>query len=154
MPRFADGAAFIVLDDSASPLLIATSYGVTTERLTRQSFEWLHEYAVGMHQRGSRYVVIVDARAAGRPPASVRTLVSKLTDELRQAAPGVELASLFVAENALLRGALTAIIWVSRSSWKPIVVSSWEEALRRGCEILRNAGIDVPSVPVRYRPPA
>src|SRR5438552_2837256 len=114
MPRFADGAAFVVLDDSASPLLIATSHGVTTERLAREFFQWLRDYAVGMHKRGSRYVVIVDARGAGRPPASVRSLISKLTDELRQAAPGAELASLFVAENALIRGALTAIIWVSR----------------------------------------
>ncbi len=109
MPRFTDGSAAIISDDSNVPLLVATSYGVTTERLAREAMGWLQTFAVRMHERGERFVSVIDARAAGRPPASVRALVSTLTDELRNAAPGTELASLFVADNVLIRGALTAI---------------------------------------------
>jgi hypothetical protein len=153
MPRFVDGSAAIILDDTASPLLVATSIGVTTERLARESFQWLHQFARGIHARGSHYVVVIDARQAGRPPASVRKLISTLTDELRTAAPGAELASLFVAESALIRGALTALIWISRSSWKPVLVGSCEEALRRGADLLNEAGIEVPNIPRPYRAP-
>jgi len=154
MPRFTDGTAAIIIDDSTSPLLVATSYGVTTEKLAREAFAWLREFAAGMRARRGRYVTVIDARQAGRPSASVRQLVSTLTDELREVAPGAELASLFVAESVLIRGALTAIMWVSRSSWRPILVSSCEEALQRGAEILRAAGVEVPVIPARYRPPA
>jgi|GEM_PF-3955999 len=154
MPRFTDGAAAIILDDSTSPLLVATSYGITTEKLAREAFGWLREYAVGMRNRRQRYVTVIDARQAGRPPASVRQLVSTLTDELREASANAELASLFVAESILIRGALTAIMWISRSSWRPIIVTSCEEAFQRGAEILRQAGVAVPVMPVRYRPPA
>ncbi len=153
MPRFEDGSSAIVLDDRLGSLLVATSFGVTTEKLTRQTFEWLHTFAAATLARKARYVTVIDARAAERPNASVRGLISTLTDELRAAAPGVELASLFVAESALIRGALTAIMWVSRSSWRPILVSSCDEALQRGVQILRDAGIEAPQLPARYSPP-
>jgi hypothetical protein len=153
MPRFVDGSATIVIDDSAAPLLIATSFGVATERVTQELFAWLREFAAGVQARGSRFVVVIDARAAGRPSAAVRAMVSTLTDELRALAPGAELASLFVSESALIRGALTAIMWISRSSWRPILVESCEEAVRKGIELLRQAGIEVASPPLPYRTP-
>jgi len=153
MVRFVDGSATIVIDDSVAPLLIATSSGVSTERITREMFDWLREFATAVHRRGSRYAVIVDARAAGRPSALVRAMVATLTDDLRKATPGAELATFFVAENPLIRGALTAIMWVSRSAWRPILVGSVEEAVRMAIERLRQAGIDMPDLSPSYRPP-
>src|SRR5579863_10531447 len=114
MPRFSDGSAAIVFDDGSIPILIASSFGVVTEKLVREAFAWLRAFAVERHARRERWLTIIDARGAGRPPASVRSLVSELTDEIRAAAPDGELASLFVMESALMRGALTAIMWVSR----------------------------------------
>jgi hypothetical protein len=153
MPRFEDGSSSIVLDDSLGSILVSTSFGVTTEKLTRQTFDWLHTFSAAVRARKSHYVTVIDARGAARPPASVRGLIATLTDELRAFAPGVELGSLFVAESALIRGALTAIMWVSRSSWQPIMVSSCDEALQRGAQILRNAGVEPPKLPARYSPP-
>src|SRR5689334_13721690 len=136
MPRFKDEAAYIDFDVSAMPVLIASSFGVITEQLARESFHWLHQFATETHARGEHYVTIVDARGAGRPSAVVRGLISELLDKLRKAAPGVELQTLFVMENALIRGALTAIIWISRSAWKPMIVASWADAVTRAREIL------------------
>ncbi len=153
MPRFVDGRAAIVINDSFAPLLISTSFGATTEKLTRETFDWLHQFAAGVRKRGEHYVTVIDARQADRPPAVVRNLISMLTDELRAATPGAELGSLFIAESALVRGAITAIIWVSRSSWQPILVRSCEEAFAKGAELLRQKGVAV-RIPTNYQPPA
>ena len=56
-------------------------------------------------------------------------------------------------EFALIRGALTAIMWISRSSWRPLLVESCEEAVRKGVALLRAAGIEVASPPLPYRTP-
>jgi hypothetical protein len=153
MKQLVDGDASMVIDDRHGALYISTVFGAPTERLMNDYFAW-YRPMIETHMRLRKpWVHVTDALETGRPSPKVRALVADLTNTLPDLT-GVNVGNYLVIGSALVRGAITAMQWLSRRRWDSEVVGSMDEALRRGLADLRAAGAPVPPIdPKSYRRP-
>jgi hypothetical protein len=144
----------IVCDETHWPVVIITWIGRADADSVRKFFAWNRSVLPRADKAGG-YVMITDASAAARPDADVRRLVAELNDELPPEARDLSIGNYVVITNPLIRGAMTAMQWVSRSEWQAIQVSSMHEAIRRSFIELDKAGKLRPRSldPDRYVPP-
>ena len=151
----ADDHARIVVDDRYFPLVVTTWFGDPSEAMVERYFAWL----VGLVDRTvaaqTKYVLITDASDAKRPRPSVRQQIAERTDALPDVVVDINVGNYVVVENPLVRGALTAMQWLSRSTWTNKTVGSCAEAIALGLEDLDGHGIPRPAGldPARYARP-
>jgi len=153
MEVLADGEDALLVDDSHGAIYIATWFGTASEGMVRGYFDWF-DGVVASHLRDrAPFVLITDALDAGRPSPSARKLIVKRTEAMPEFS-SVNVGNYVVVGNALVRGALTAMQWISRRQWTSVNVGSMREALRRGLDDLRRAGAPTPSIdPASYERP-
>lgn len=128
-------------DDSRSPLLIITSTGDATD----QEFDAYLTRMTQLLDRGQRYAILFDARHAGRPPPKQR---QKQAEWMKTHAPSLRAHNAgiaFVIDNAIVRGALTAILWLSPMASPHRVVATMEQGEHWLTELLAAEGLTVPS---------
>lgn len=143
----------IVCDARHWPVVIATWVGNADLDSVRKFFDWNHE--VIDKARGEKgYVIITDADRASRPPPDVRRLVAQLTDAMPADSTALNVGNYIVITSALVRGALTAMQWISRDRWATVQVASMAEAISRAFLDLDQAGIRRPTTldPNAYSP--
>jgi hypothetical protein len=151
--QFTDGEASLVVDDSRGALYVATWFGAPSDRLVSSYFDWF-EGAVGKHLRSkSPFVLITDALDSARPTPGARKLIAERTDALPSFGD-VNVGNYVVLSNPLIRGALTAMQWISSKPWTSVMVGSMKEALGRALGDLERAGAQRPALdPDRYQRP-
>lgn len=155
-PRFyEDGNASMVVDDRHLPILIVTYRGTTTERMVREYFAWMGPLYGRLAQTGDRMALITDVSAASRPSPVVRRLISEFYDHHRANQRTVCVADLAVVHSAVVRGAITAIQWLTRSDFNVTLASDLAEACALAGQALRDAGVEPPTGldPATYTPP-
>jgi hypothetical protein len=154
MKSIVDGEASIVFDESWEPVYIATWFGSATEKMIRFYFDWVGGIVTWRLRANEPFVIVTDGIDAARPSPAVRRLVTELTDALPEF-ERVDAGSYLVHSSALVRGAVTAMQWVSKRRYKAQPVSSCAEALRRGYGDLERASVRPPArTPESYlRPP-
>jgi hypothetical protein len=154
MKQFHEGDTTLVIDDSHGDLYITTIYGAPTELVMRGYFDWYRPFFEERQRARRPFAHVTDALDADRPPPKVRAMVAELTDTLPQD-KAVNPANYLVIGSALVRGAITAIQWLSQRPWSSVVVGTMEEALRRSVADLKAAGVAAPPIDIaRYqRPP-
>jgi hypothetical protein len=140
-----DGASSVVGDIRHFPVLIATWFGEPTEPLVRAYFAWSDEVAREAYAQGQRYAIISDNAHALRPSPTVRKLIAALIDEGPAAKTDRVVASFVVFESALVRGAVTAMQWLSRQSWNLRTTATVQLAVAGALEALEEAGILLPT---------
>ncbi len=127
-------------DESRAPLMVITSRGEATD----QQFDAYLAHMSGWLTRGDRYGILFDARGAGRPPPKQRQRQAdwmKQNDaRLRQCNLGIA----FVIDNAIVRGALTAILWLSPMASPHKVVATMDQGEGWLVEVLQSHGLRVP----------
>lgn len=139
-----DGESGLVGDVRHFPILVMTLYGTLTEQLVDEYGKWVAQTIALGHERNSPFVVLVDAREAGRPPATVRKRFADMLDSFGD--DGKLLLEAFVIlESTLIRGALTAIQWVLRLDVAMTPVASMASALGRARVRLEQEQLDVPT---------
>jgi len=151
---FQDGEAAVVADDRHAPIYMSTWYGAATEQVVVDFFAY-NRRVIDDNMRAQRpFVIITDATDAARPAPKVRSLITEETDGSPD--PGaLMVGNYLVLSNALVRGAFTAMQWLSRRRWPTIVVATPAEALRRALVDLARAGARAPSVdPAAYVRPS
>jgi hypothetical protein len=130
------------IDVSRHPIVVVTFDGLATDR----EFE---EYLAAMTKlvldRRQPNVTILDARASGRSPATQRKKQADWLKQHDQLLRRYSLGTAFVITSPLVRGVLTAILWVQPMSTPHTVVATLDEADRWAREKLREAGIAVPA---------
>lgn len=139
-----DGESAFVVDMTAFPVLFVTFFGAPTEPLVHKYYEWLHEMAVRSIAEDTYYTTIADARHGSRPPATVRTLFAKLSEAISEEHHARNGLSIVVHGNPLIRGALTAIQWMSRRALRMETADSMTTAIKRARAMLDTANIPVP----------
>lgn len=144
----------IVLDDRYEPIVIATWYDAPEQHAIRRFFEW----NLGVIERARRtggYVLISDANNASRPAGLERKLIAELTDAMPADAVELAIGNYVVVDNALIRGAMAAMQWLSRTPWTAVNVATHREALERAMQDLARAEMRPPAGldPEHYRPP-
>jgi hypothetical protein len=139
------GEAGLVLDARNFPILIVTVFGEADQVVVRRIFEWRAAMFERAKASGTRAVVVADIRPAKRPPPLIRKLAAELIDAnpmpAEQAMP-----SFLVLDNALLRGALTALQWITTRKTKHCLVKDLQDALAGAMGALIEVGLDPPSL--------
>lgn len=125
---FVSPKGYIVCNALHWPVVIVTWVGDNDEGAIRAFFEWNDEVVVRARERGG-YLMISDADGAEGPPVMMRRLVAELTDAIAPDAKELSLGNYIVLSSALLRGALTAMQWISRDKWATKQVGSMQEAI-------------------------
>jgi hypothetical protein len=126
------------IDVSRLPVVVVRFSGLATDA----EFD---EYLVSMTrlivERKQKSVTILDARQSGRSPATQRkkqaAWISAHENLLRQ----YSLGTAFVITSPLVRGVLTAILWLQPLPSDYTVVGTMAEAERWAHERLRSAGL-------------
>jgi hypothetical protein len=143
---YRDGDCAFVADARDFPLLVTTWWGEASVPLVRRFFAWNDAMCTRAMSEDTHVAMVSDNRHSKRPPATVRKLLAELTDASTEIAGGRALPTLVVIDNALVRGALTAIQWLSARSWGVQVVASVEDGLRQALDALAAAGAEPPDV--------
>jgi hypothetical protein len=153
----ADGEAGVVGDIRHFPVLIATWYGEPTEPLVRAYFKWSDEVAAEAYSNDRRYVIISDNVHARRPSPTVRKLVAALIDAGPAAKTERVISTFVVFESALVRGAVTAMQWLSHKEWNLTTAATVQIAITGALGVLAKHGAPIPArlSPSTYeRPPS
>lgn len=134
-----DGDASFVFDARHYPVVFGTWRGAATEALLRQ---WFAECDTPLLERAREsppgFVIINDVLQAKAPSAKVRKVFTELTRAQAPDAHALALGSLFVVEGAILRGVMTAVLWMLPE--KKTVVEAHETlpgAIERALAILQ-----------------
>lgn len=131
----------IVIDDERRPILLVRFEGSSTDA----EFE---AYLAAMLRLGidrkEKTVTIFDSRVDTTSTAKQRKMQADWLATHREALKRYSLGSAFVIPSTLLRGALTAILWLQPLHAPYVVVSTLEEAETWVAARLREAGLSAP----------
>jgi hypothetical protein len=146
------GNAVVVCDDHF-PVVIATWFGKPDVETINFYFEWQARRLARARDEETKVVTIIDVLDTERPPASVRKTLADQSEAILGEFDELIVHSWVVVDNVLVRGALTAISWIT-----PMRISTsrrTREALEEGCRALLSAGIGLPSSldPASYQRP-
>jgi hypothetical protein len=112
-------------------------------RIQLESAEWLDKVASPIFARalseGKPAFYIVDARGMQSPPATVRRYWAD-SIERNRAQLSQMLGTIVVVDNAILRGALTAINWLTGRGNAISYVTTFTEAVVEGNRLLSAGG--------------
>ena len=116
----------VEIDESRWPLVTVRFEGIVDDETFRAYLEGL----AGLLRRGESYALLFDARHADRTPPVQRKMQAEWMQaheaELRRLCVGTA----FVITSPLVRGVLTAVLWISPMAMPHTVVSTVEEAER------------------------
>lgn len=101
---------------------------------------------------GRRAYLIIVANGEYKVPPEVRKLQAEWLEEHRDSIARNTVAMSFVIDNALVRGALTAIFWVTGPPVPHKVHSTLAEAITHAISACRKEGLELP--PEALRPDA
>lgn len=114
----------ITVDTSRAPLLFVRFDGGVDDDAFRaylgQLTAWL--------DRGERYAIVLDARTATPPPAAQRRMQADMMKSEHTRLNKLCVGGAFVIPSPLVRGALTAILWIQPLPWEHTVVADVETA--------------------------
>jgi hypothetical protein len=108
--RTEDRSSHIVMDGRYSPYLLFKAVGTPDLKAMKGYFEFrdrYHDVELKTNNRGA--IAIVDITATGAPPSTVRKAIGEMASN--DVERGV--SSIMVVTNPLLRGVMTAIVWVA-----------------------------------------
>ena len=134
------------------PLVVITWFGEMNEATYRQFHDWMCSVVERAQAEGTKVAMVNDARNARRPPPTVRKYIAELTDSMVGEFEAYSVDNFIVIDNALVRGALTAMQWLSNARWGVRPVPSLAEALERALRLLEAENIPVPPVDPQHYP--
>lgn len=135
--RHVDGTSEFVVDISHMPVLITTWFGAPSVELATHYTSWFGDYVRHCHAMGKRFVILDDATRAGRPAPPVRGVLSK-----SECLPQVVIDRVVVSQERAIRGAVTALSWISGKQIK--AEDTVEAGVRRCLELLDQAKLARP----------
>jgi hypothetical protein len=142
--RIVDESGEIVMDERWFPVLVVTWLDSPGLDAVRRYFEWNERMIDRVRAGPGAYVNITDSLEAHRPSPRVRALVAELTDAMPDDATELGVGNYVVFGSALIRGALTAMQWLSRDPWNITMVASLRQAIERSLDDLEVADVAPP----------
>ncbi len=126
------------IDLSRHPLVIVTFDGLATDR---EFEEYLSAMTRQILDRNELSVTILDASRSGRAPATQRKKQAEWLQQHQARLRQYSLGTAFVITSPLVRGVLTAILWMQSLPTPHTVVGTFAEAERWALERLAAAGL-------------
>lgn len=153
MKTVTSGDGAIVLDGRLDGIYVVTWFGHANPEIVDNYFDWFGAIAEQRLRARAPFVLISDALDAARPSPKVRAQVAARSDALPDF-KALNVGNYLVVGSTLIRGAITAMQWLSRKAWISVVVASTQDALRRGLADLERAGVAPPRLdPACYERP-
>jgi hypothetical protein len=128
------------IDMSRHPLVVVTFDGLATDA---EFDDYLTAMTRQILDRRQRSVTILDARTSGRAPATQRKKQADWLKQHEQMLRQYSLGTAFVITSPLVRGVLTAILWLQQMPTAHTVAATFEEAERWAVGRLQSAGISL-----------
>jgi hypothetical protein len=144
-----DPSVLISFDNRYFPLVIAKPHKGWAEDAVRYYFEtWRATLAAQAHKQGVGIVIILDIRSSTVPPATVRKTAGELTATDKNT-KGL-FRTLVVVDNPMLRGVITAIMWLAGDA--PVsFVGTLPEGLKGAFREFEAKGVEHPQIdPATY----
>jgi hypothetical protein len=113
----------IRVSDELWPLVVIT-YPSRTEP---DDWEAMFDAMRRIHERRARFYTLHDATRSGVPSAVERAVIGRHTLATEAVTRKLLIATCIVIDNALIRGALTAIHWLAPPAYSTTVVASVAE---------------------------
>ena len=129
------------IDESRWPLVVVTFDGDATDDEYRA---YMNERTAQLARR-EKHATILDGRTCGAMPPSQRKMQADWQREHAELVRQYTLGLAFLIQSPVLRGVLTAVLWMQPLSAPHHVAGTWPEAERWTIERLRAAGLSVPS---------
>ena len=140
-----DGATSIIIDERTLPIVVTTWFGEATERIIDDYFDWFGARLARARASRERFVLLTDTYAIERPTPMVRKRLAERTKAQNPAdAKAATIGSVVVIENALVRGAVTALGWILPSLSDSEFVGSIGEAIDSSLALLAKEGLAPP----------
>jgi hypothetical protein len=132
--------AGITVDESRFPLVVVTFDGSVADH----AFDRYLESLSRVLQRREKNVIVFDARRAAGPPAMQRSKQAAWLKSHRAMIAAYSCGSVFVIASAVIRGGLTAILWIAPIPGNHTVVATLAEAEMWAIGRLRAEGVPLP----------
>ena len=129
----------IVYDASRWPLAVVTFTGDRTEAEFDGYLRRMSEYVA----REETFATVVDTTRSGGMPATQRRKQAEWMRENEGALRRHSAGTAFVIRSAVVRGVLTAILWMHPIAQEYVVVATQAEGVRWAREQLRKLGVTV-----------
>ena len=129
----------IDVDATLWPLVVVRYDGVTSPEDWERMFARYRE----LHTRGERFYNLNDARRSGVPSAVERAVIGRHTRSIEVPTRNLLIGACTVLDNALIRGALTAIHWLAPPAYPTAVVASVAEGHVVAAAIIEKDGLQV-----------
>lgn len=126
----------IDVDTSLWPVVVCTPRGNLSDKEYQQMFAAFDE----LWRRGQKFVTITDTRFNDTATARQRQLIGEWVKKNGPTIQRHSLGSVLIVESAIVRGALTAISWVSQADFSSSYVKNWEQATSATLALLEKAG--------------
>jgi hypothetical protein len=148
--RWGNQQSGLIIDTTYHPIVFNRWYGDLTEKGSETYWEMRNDLC---NPAGSKKIVLIHFFEVNAPPATVR----KRGAELAQNDPFIQngtFISLMIMKNPLLRGVLTAVLWMAGKENFPMeFMSNVEDCIRRARKILEEAGVEPPDCGDTYAIP-
>ena len=151
---FKDRECKATMDIRHYPIIICELDGTFTEGIVEYFFvQWREPMTDYAESRGERVVVIMQASNSGPPPATVRRAAGE--HAAKDASTKGLLCTNIVVSNPLLRGVMTAIVWVAgQDNTNVKYFGKLDQAIVSSIKSLEAAGFTPPNIdPAAYRIP-
>jgi hypothetical protein len=132
--------ATIEIDESRFPLVTVTFVGQVAE----YEFDRYLQTMSRVLQRRAKNAIVFDARRAANPNATQRSKQAAWLKSHRDPIEKYSCGSAFVIASAIIRGGLTAILWVAPIPGEHTVVATLAEGETWAIGRLSAAGVSVP----------
>jgi hypothetical protein len=134
-------------DESSLPLVVVTWSGEASDA----EFEAFFAAQRRLLARRRPYVQVADASAAKVMSSLQRRLMAQFSEETAAEAARYCKGTAVVIKNALVRGALTAVLWLVKVQYPLVVVGTFEEAMVAVERWSMDAGLTIPQIARRAR---
>jgi hypothetical protein len=130
----------LLYDDSRAPLVVVTSTGESSN----EDYDAYLERLTALVRRRQRYAIVFDARRSARPTPRQRQKQADWMQANSSAIRSYNVGIAFVIDSAIVRGALTAILWLQETPSPHKVFASLDGAEQWVSGLLAKEGLRVP----------
>jgi hypothetical protein len=150
-----EGDSAFVADARYFPLSIVTWFGSMTEGLAVKYFDWQVPVLLRAVEERTKFAFVIDGTQCSRPTPKIRKLIVELSDAGPKEADAYALPTFTALSSPLVRGAITAMQWVTRVDWRIVPVSSVRLGIQRALAALAAEGVTVRGLDAAtFLPPA
>jgi hypothetical protein len=137
-----DDGCSVLIDETFSPVVIVSFYGVITKKLLLEFVAWYREY-LGSLRPSQKFVMINDPRGVPTHSPTLRKIAAEEMQKFAASMKMHNLHNILIIDNALLRGAITAIGWLINKD-VGYAARDMHDAITVALRALTSAGLPLP----------